>query len=453
MAYNNLNTGRILYVSKLRGNDDTAQVGNPARPWINPWSVRSIVTSGDTIIIRKGEYTIGNIGDGADVEYDDSNHAAHTLFIDGVTYIFEPGATIKVICSSTAVIPFYNDVDGVSLKVVGKGEFISTEDQGSIFYNVGEATSVVFEGDRMESHSFGGSCFLSYGDLDLRIRYWRSENHKPVDMLPISGHVNIWIGHMQYGEVYDGIVTQDNTWIMFNIGGGSSDSNIFIELDSIDQINSDTGGAGSSTSAILSDLNITMKVKNWRHQRWAGYTTKADILRFPCNGNASGSNNNLRVHFHVDNYYGDAAIVEYSNCLNGSNNYVLITGNYICTGNHKETILAKGTVAMTGTNNVIEFDGHFANEQKATVSIPTNSSVPMVFGGSYKPASGFTAIDFTGLPRAGVDMTIKKVYLQVDDGVAPISGPAGTTVLAKGWCSTDSTTVDADVTITQDTQI
>lgn len=60
-------TGRILYVSK-KGNNASAEVGNPDRPWPTPQDARDAAQDGDLIWVFPGTYTYGNEGSGADYE-------------------------------------------------------------------------------------------------------------------------------------------------------------------------------------------------------------------------------------------------------------------------------------------------------------------------------------------------------------------------------------------------
>jgi hypothetical protein len=99
------NNGRVLYVSTT-GNDATAQIGNPEKPWRTPWAAHSAASSGDLIHVHKGTYSVGTTGRGSDFEYADISEAlmvrdgeTMSYYLDEARLEFNIGATNTVFCN------------------------------------------------------------------------------------------------------------------------------------------------------------------------------------------------------------------------------------------------------------------------------------------------------------------------------------------------------------------
>lgn len=117
-----LNDGRILYVSKLFGNNATAEVGNPQRPWRDPWAARNSVLrqAGDLIYVRSGKYVISPT-------WGDVTATANArLWFDGTMY-FDNGAVLMDSIGGPIFTPTSTtNIAGQTFKVLGKGVFKQT---------------------------------------------------------------------------------------------------------------------------------------------------------------------------------------------------------------------------------------------------------------------------------------------------------------------------------------
>ena len=94
--------GRILYVSK-EGNNSSAEVGNISRPYEDPWAAADAASNGDTIYVFPGTWTIGAVGDGADLELSATPLVSELSLMEGKTDLhvhFENGSRIQVLSTA-----------------------------------------------------------------------------------------------------------------------------------------------------------------------------------------------------------------------------------------------------------------------------------------------------------------------------------------------------------------
>ena len=112
------NNGRVWYVSKSNPScSASAVVGDPTRPFCNPWQAIDSVQAGDHVNVSYGNYTIGSAGSGADWE------GAAFLWFDG-SWHFEEGARIETVTTG-GYFPIFNspttqNVAGESMIVTGR---------------------------------------------------------------------------------------------------------------------------------------------------------------------------------------------------------------------------------------------------------------------------------------------------------------------------------------------
>ncbi|MCI5054687.1 MAG: hypothetical protein MRY83_01195 [Flavobacteriales bacterium] len=113
----NINHGRIWYVSKSETCSGTARVGDPSRPFCNPWQAMDSVQEGDLVHVFPGTYTVGDAGSGEDIEIgvDDPN-----LWFNGQFY-FDPGATILQKTTAAAAEWILFEATGNATRLLVKG--------------------------------------------------------------------------------------------------------------------------------------------------------------------------------------------------------------------------------------------------------------------------------------------------------------------------------------------
>ncbi len=121
--------GDTLYVSSL-GNDSTAVVGNPNRPYLTLQAARTAAGSGDLINVLTGSYT-----------------TSASLAKDGVNWHFEPGTTVTYNGSSDTEGIFDDGATAMSYSVTGWGTFVRNAVDASTalhtIVRVGHASSSV----------------------------------------------------------------------------------------------------------------------------------------------------------------------------------------------------------------------------------------------------------------------------------------------------------------------
>lgn len=113
-----INVGRTIYVDSVFGNDATGLPYRQDLPFLTIGMAQAFAVSGDTIVIRDGDYTGANLG------------------ADGVTYHFEDGATL------TSAGNCFNDFGANNFKVTGDGKFYSSQ---AVLFTSG-LTNIFFEG-------------------------------------------------------------------------------------------------------------------------------------------------------------------------------------------------------------------------------------------------------------------------------------------------------------------
>lgn len=88
--------GRIWYVSKNNpACSALAVVGDPTRPFCNPWQAVDSLAEFDAVEIFPGTYTIGNVGSGASIEVSSNWAAICNLYKDNVFWYANDGVVIQ----------------------------------------------------------------------------------------------------------------------------------------------------------------------------------------------------------------------------------------------------------------------------------------------------------------------------------------------------------------------
>jgi len=97
------NTGHLVYVDAVNGNDSTAILYREDKPYLTPSAAKTAASAGDTIVVFPGTYN------------------DHGLTKNGVNWYFFTGATI------TNALSIFDDSSGsANFNVDGDGDFIST---------------------------------------------------------------------------------------------------------------------------------------------------------------------------------------------------------------------------------------------------------------------------------------------------------------------------------------
>ena len=128
-----LNTGKMVWVDSVNGDDSTAERAKEAKPCLTLGAAKALATSGDTIVVRPGTYN--------------ENYLAK----NGVTWFFLPGAKVLYSSGGTSNEPVFNVSSSMTCNVLGYGEFlnmhVSASNRAVLYVQTGgfctfEATSV-----------------------------------------------------------------------------------------------------------------------------------------------------------------------------------------------------------------------------------------------------------------------------------------------------------------------
>ena len=185
-----LNTGKTIYVATT-GNDSTAAVGNISKPYLTLESASLAATSGDTIIVFPGSYTV-------------TTTATNGIAKDGVNYFFHPGTTIS---KSTSGHIFYDTGFTLPCNVFGYGSFSKTTSTGKIYFNtVGNA---IFEALSVTSSI--DHCFqTNIGSIKFKVDYATSTAGAVLYMNQgMSGANNINIDMIHWKSTATSTITGD----------------------------------------------------------------------------------------------------------------------------------------------------------------------------------------------------------------------------------------------------
>lgn len=139
--------GNVLYVSKLYGNNLTAEKGNRYKQYKDPWTAMQASSAGDRIVITDDStYTVGNVGSGDTYETDDLDE--QNLAFHNRTLIGDYGATISIGTLSTPGYLFtdnlgylddpvtnYYPSSGITFKIQGNLNFIWAGQYMANFYH------------------------------------------------------------------------------------------------------------------------------------------------------------------------------------------------------------------------------------------------------------------------------------------------------------------------------
>ncbi len=185
-----LNTGKTIYVATT-GNDSTGAVGNISKPYLTLESASLAATSGDTIIVFPGSYTV-------------TTTATNGIAKDGVNYFFHPGTTVSK--SSSGHI-FYDTGFTLPCNVFGYGSFSKTTSTGKIYFNtVGNA---IFEALSVTSSI--DHCFqTNIGSIKFKVDYATSTAGAVLYMNQgMSGANNINIDMIHWKSTATSTITGD----------------------------------------------------------------------------------------------------------------------------------------------------------------------------------------------------------------------------------------------------
>lgn len=167
-----VNTTNVLFVSK--GGDDTLAAAasggyDMAQPWLNPTVAMAAASSGDTVFVYPGTYTIGTGGDVTD-------DGLQQLVRDGVLLYLMSGVEINYTnLTGTASVPFTDGGVASTFTVRGNGKLVFnrnlTGGPGQWLVTTNDNSTVDFEVDEIDTR-------LRWGGTDHRCLSWRMVGRK-----------------------------------------------------------------------------------------------------------------------------------------------------------------------------------------------------------------------------------------------------------------------------------
>lgn len=104
-------TGNLLYVDAVNGNDGTGALGDFTKPYLTPLAAFTSATSGYTIIVRPGVYSL--------------SISSNAMLKDGVNWYFMPGSIFIANAAADGTM-FSDNLGAVSCSVTGYGQFYDT---------------------------------------------------------------------------------------------------------------------------------------------------------------------------------------------------------------------------------------------------------------------------------------------------------------------------------------
>lgn len=265
------NNGRVWYVSKTNLNcSNEAAVGDPTQPFCNPWQAMDSVQSGDEIQIFSGDYVVGDVGSGADVEI--TGVQSMNLWFEG-TIVMHSNANILLDFTVATDDPILFDPgagnNGDTLYVVGNGSVLTPDEinvnKHSIFSStdVMDSSFLFMDLNRIQCYNFianngtnevGGAdvklnslTFFNWALTPLRANYYSitAENIIQKSGSGLASLSNIASGNVREfrvknyfnkepSNIYTGGFGGMNDILTLNAGSGVIDSAyIYIKIDAI----------------------------------------------------------------------------------------------------------------------------------------------------------------------------------------------------------------------------
>lgn len=197
-----INNGRIWYVSKNNPQcSASAVVGDPTRPFCNPWQAVDSLQAGDKVHVYPAEFIYGT-DDCTTCDYQFPSMGQNNLWqVDSLTWHFDKG--VKFINpASSGGIRLFVDTSGYHLTVTGDAEFDITSKNGIVDAN-NLNSKVYFEANKItaKDETGWGNCF-----------HIRRFKHAEVDI----DTVDVRTYQMFYGGVWPGnSATLKNTTLIW----------------------------------------------------------------------------------------------------------------------------------------------------------------------------------------------------------------------------------------------
>ena len=230
--------GSILYVSSDNQSEVvSARVGDPERPYPDPWAARTAAVSGDLIYVFSGIYIISSVGGGGDITIANGAESASkaVLLKEGIKFYFEPGCVISDVSSLGAAL-FGDFVTAIT----------NCEIRGHLSFN--HTTG----GQWPATTIAGGNLYFEFDEVT------HSQTNAPLFHIKSTTNTDIYIKIRRH--IMNDTIGTDYMKLL-DLDGTQTGSRVSIEVDNVQcvlgQVFRYTNFEGSMT-----DCLINLKIKN-----------------------------------------------------------------------------------------------------------------------------------------------------------------------------------------------
>lgn len=364
-------SGDIVYVAKY-GDNATAERGNPLRPFSDMWGAKSILQSGDKMIVMPGVYTIGNVGSGADTELNDAGTTeADINLIQGIDELhihFMDGAILHATATAPAAWGFglISDENLSTKNITVTGHLVYRHEQSGwlpLFWqrNSGSTYNIKMKGNEQLE---GGWLFYSDGNLNIDLDWQRGtylqgfgfiladNSIKKIKIREVSGD------NTYYG--YAGFNTAWNSGVAHATQSGQIDIDIDnFYLSSTIEPNALFGPFGTNilSTQVLTGIQVNVRIKNYKD--FAGGGNSETIL---------DSLNYMRITNGQLNF-------EFDNILHGTDIMRLQASSYNHWNNTSFKLKIKNGKTNSSLSNILKID--------ASISAATMAGNQWIFDCDY----------------------------------------------------------------------
>lgn len=288
-----LNNGRVLYVSKsgYKGSG-TETVGDPNRPWSNPWAAVAAASEFDLIYVYPARYFISDIGGGGDIETATSNATNINLYKKNIVLYMEKNVIIEN-ASTTAQSLFGTFENSGTCTMLGNASILqSSTGRFDFAFDLGSTTSGSLYLECYESNCAGGGfMFRVCPRIDIVVKT-NMRNTNNIGEFLRTKNVSVKAGRVLQSNAKRHQLSVD----IANTGG-------IISLICDEYVVSDSagsvfvyGGGGMTGDSIHVEFKTKRFTVNSSAKYVIGFSDRGKVFA----RNSTGSGNNKFLYFQID---------------------------------------------------------------------------------------------------------------------------------------------------------
>jgi hypothetical protein len=424
-----ISNNNVLYVAD-NGDNSTAVKGDIANPWADPWAAKDAAVSGDIIKVFPGEYTTGILGSGTDREDDGTDREYTSLMKDGVTYVLDPGATIRNTKVTSGMQPIFYDTTGAKTVVLGNGSIFNDDGDAYIGYFDNAATELTLICHEVISNDLNGGWDHGFFLQDFERLYVGADRIEAT---------NVRFVNMGTGSISGASVT-------FDVGEVFS-----YEADSF--LDGNTGSRDN--------VEIVFRAKYMYHDQnyvsfthWNELWTNSNGLIHIGTMEAIQSGSNPLFNFddqsktdcnfvvRIDNYQGGVPLFGNTGATL-TNTTVKFEGNYHNTSSSHEMVDTDASATCNDCYWI--FDGVFHSDSTDVILLQHNLG-NVILRGRFSTLGAQPVLNIT---NTGNNITLQDVVLSNDGTVAAVQSNGSITINTAGAYQESSSLTDTDVTFAE----